>query len=86
MTAPFDSITLRFCRDTFLDGTEATIGASFLTKMLTISERQIKFEMWYVKQIYVNTSAAKLLAGILLDRNDIKILPMLILRRQKGSC
>jgi len=40
------SITLRFCRDTFLDGTEATIGASFLTKMLTISERQIKFEMW----------------------------------------
>lgn len=40
------SITLRFCRDTFLDGTEATIGASFLTKMMTISDRQIKFEMW----------------------------------------
>jgi len=40
------SVTLRFCRDTFLDGTEATIGASFLTKMLTIQERQIKFEMW----------------------------------------
>jgi len=26
------SITLRFCRDTFQVGTEATIGASFLTK------------------------------------------------------
>jgi len=40
------SITLRFCRDTFQDGTEATIGASFLTKMMTINDRQIKFEMW----------------------------------------
>jgi len=40
------SITLRFCRDTFTDGTEATIGASFLTKMMTVNERQIKFEMW----------------------------------------
>eukprot|EP01127_Copromyxa_protea_P001232 TRINITY_DN1126_c0_g1_i1.p1 TRINITY_DN1126_c0_g1~~TRINITY_DN1126_c0_g1_i1.p1 ORF type:complete len:195 (-),score=34.93 TRINITY_DN1126_c0_g1_i1:81-665(-) len=40
------SITLRFCRETFQDGTEATIGASFLTKVMTINDRQIKFEMW----------------------------------------
>jgi len=40
------SITLRFCRDTFQDGTEATIGASFLTKMQVLKDRQIKFEMW----------------------------------------
>lgn len=61
------SVTLRFCRDTFLDGTEATIGASFLTKMLTISERQIKFEMWYVLlplHFYLNE------AGTLPGRSD----------------
>jgi Ras-related protein Rab-5C len=40
------SVTLRFCRDMFLDGTEATIGASFLTKMMTFNERSIKFELW----------------------------------------
>jgi len=40
------SVTLRFCRDMFLDGTEATIGASFLTKMITYNERSIKFELW----------------------------------------
>jgi len=41
------SVTLRFCRDTFQIGTEATIGASFLTKIMTTSsDRQIKFEMW----------------------------------------
>jgi len=41
------SITLRFCRDTFQVGTEATIGASFLTKIMqTDNNRQIKFEMW----------------------------------------
>eukprot|EP01121_Diplochlamys_sp_Union-15-3_P021017 TRINITY_DN838_c0_g1_i3.p1 TRINITY_DN838_c0_g1~~TRINITY_DN838_c0_g1_i3.p1 ORF type:complete len:195 (-),score=31.05 TRINITY_DN838_c0_g1_i3:27-611(-) len=40
------SITLRFCRDTFQPGTEATIGASFLTKMMNIKDRSIKFEMW----------------------------------------
>jgi Ras-related protein Rab-5C len=40
------SITLRFCRDTFQDGAEATIGASFLTKMMTVNDRTIKFEMW----------------------------------------
>mmetsp|Transcript_14398 Transcript_14398/g.15962 ORF Transcript_14398/g.15962 Transcript_14398/m.15962 type:complete len:197 (+) Transcript_14398:37-627(+) len=40
------SITLRFCRDTFQPGTEATIGASFLTKMMNVTNRNIKFEMW----------------------------------------
>jgi len=40
------SITIRFCRDFFADATETTIGASFLTKMMTINDRQIKFEMW----------------------------------------
>jgi Ras-related protein Rab-5C len=40
------SITLRFCRDTFTEGAEATIGASFLTKMMNVGDRTIKFEMW----------------------------------------
>jgi len=40
------SITLRFCRETFQDGTEATIGASFLTKIMAIKDRQVKFEIW----------------------------------------
>jgi len=40
------SITLRFCRDTFQDGTEATIGASFLTKIVSVKDRQVKFEIW----------------------------------------
>jgi len=40
------SITLRFCRDVFQEGTEATIGASFLTKVMPFKDRQIKFEMW----------------------------------------
>ncbi|XP_049852132.1 ras-related protein Rab-5A-like [Schistocerca gregaria] len=40
------SITIRFCRDTFFDGTEATIGASFLTKTMNIDNRTIKFELW----------------------------------------
>jgi len=40
------SVTLRFCRDTFQDGTEATIGASFVTKIMPIKERQVKFEIW----------------------------------------
>uniref|UniRef100_A0A6B2LM49 Uncharacterized protein n=1 Tax=Arcella intermedia TaxID=1963864 RepID=A0A6B2LM49_9EUKA len=37
---------MRFCRDSFQDGTEATIGASFLTKFMQIKERQVKFEIW----------------------------------------
>jgi len=40
------SVTLRFCRDTFQDGTEATIGASFVTKIMPIKDRQVKFEIW----------------------------------------
>jgi len=40
------SITLRYCRDTFQEGTEATIGASFLNKVVSLSDRQFKLDIW----------------------------------------
>jgi len=40
------SITIRHCHDTFEEGIEATIGASFLSKMILFKDRHITLEMW----------------------------------------
>lgn len=40
------SITLRYCRNLFLDSSEATIGASFLSKHLSYNNKSLKLEIW----------------------------------------
>lgn len=40
------SIVLRFVADNFKEDTDATIGASYMSKMLQIQEKAIKFNIW----------------------------------------
>mmetsp|Transcript_18247 Transcript_18247/g.32740 ORF Transcript_18247/g.32740 Transcript_18247/m.32740 type:complete len:210 (-) Transcript_18247:46-675(-) len=40
------SIVLRFVADNFKGDTDATIGASYLTKILSIGDTNIKFNIW----------------------------------------
>lgn len=40
------SLVLRFVTDTFRPYSESTIGASFLTKILLVNEKQSKFFIW----------------------------------------
>jgi small GTP-binding protein len=40
------SIVLRFVADSFKGDTDATIGASYLTKILTIADCTVKFNIW----------------------------------------
>ncbi|KAJ6226236.1 ras-related protein rab-5c [Anaeramoeba flamelloides] len=39
-------LVLRFVRNEFFDNREPTIGASYLTKSLTVSEKEIKLQIW----------------------------------------
>ncbi|XP_013389046.1 ras-related protein Rab-22A [Lingula anatina] len=40
------SIVLRFVSDTFKQGLEMTIGASFMTKTLVVDQQTVKFQIW----------------------------------------
>lgn len=40
------SIMLRFVTNNFKPYSESTIGASFMSKMITVDSRQIKFQIW----------------------------------------
>ena len=40
------SMAFRFATDQFSGNQQPTIGAAFLTKIVTIDEKSIKFEIW----------------------------------------
>lgn len=40
------SLVLRFVTNNFKPYSESTIGASFMSKMITVSSKQIKFQIW----------------------------------------
>jgi len=40
------SLVIRFVKDKFFEGTEPTIGAAFLTKIVNIGEYSVKLEIW----------------------------------------
>eukprot|EP00598_Pedospumella_elongata_P000623 CAMPEP_0184981294 /NCGR_PEP_ID=MMETSP1098-20130426/11079_1 /TAXON_ID=89044 /ORGANISM="Spumella elongata, Strain CCAP 955/1" /LENGTH=204 /DNA_ID=CAMNT_0027504845 /DNA_START=80 /DNA_END=694 /DNA_ORIENTATION=+ len=40
------SLVLRFVTNNFKPYSESTIGASFMSKMITVSNKQIKFQIW----------------------------------------
>lgn len=68
------SIVLRFVADNFKEDTDATIGASYMSKMLQIQEKAIKFNIWdtagqeryhaLAKMYYRDASAAILVYDI----------------------
>lgn len=39
-------IALRFTRNTFTEGQPATLGAAFLTQIISVRGQQFKFEIW----------------------------------------